>query len=159
MHNVLNTQKALCGGDFRCHRSRIVMHCFRLLIPNFRERKILQSLVPPRIAGRCGPRGGRLRPPRFILHHFQPGVSRRRGLRIPRFRAGTKAHSPCHSPSPTRNRCAGVRVGMRHKARTPRSKPGGGVPCRPAPKKGTQGRTGGNSGRCVSTVLFVFSLY
>ena len=35
-------------------------------------RQIPQSLVPPRVAGRCGPAGGRLRSPAFILRQNQP---------------------------------------------------------------------------------------
>lgn len=66
-----------------------------------------QALVPPRVAGRCGPRGGRLRPPRFILHHFRPGVSPRCRLRIPRFRASTKARSLRRSSSPNHDHCIG----------------------------------------------------
>ena len=73
-----------------------------------------QALVPPRIAGRCGPRGGRLRPPRFILHHFRPGVSPRRS----KVRFVQNGLRPFLTPlscssSPNRNRCAGLRLGMR----------------------------------------------
>lgn len=34
--------------------------------------QISQTAVPPRVAGRCDPAGGRLRPPAFILHYFRP---------------------------------------------------------------------------------------
>ena len=34
--------------------------------------KTPQTAVPPRVAGRCDPAGGRLRPPAFILHYFRP---------------------------------------------------------------------------------------
>lgn len=115
-----------------------------LWTPIIPASEIQQSLVPPRIAGRCGPRGGRLRPPRFIPHGFRPGVSRRRGLRIPRFRASTKARSLRRSSFPTRNRCAGLRLGdareLPYGALTPRSRPvWRGTYGPPRPGKGAHG--------------------
>lgn len=53
-----------------------------------------QTTVPSRVAGRCDPAGGRLRPPAFILHDFRPlGSPAHFGFRAIPVPA---AHSPPH---------------------------------------------------------------
>ena len=49
------------------------MHRFGLRTPIFRERKIPQVLVPPRVAGRCGPRGGTCDPRALSCTVFDRG--------------------------------------------------------------------------------------
>ena len=118
----------------------------------FSERgKSRKSLSRPALRGGVV-RAGALATPALYPARFSTGVAPRPGLRIPRFRVGTKA----------RNRRGRLRVGM---GRIPPHGPhaafliGGGVRARPAPEKPTRGRTGGNAGRCASTALFVSSLY
>ena len=56
--------------------------------------EIPQTRFPPRVAGRCDPAGGRLRPPAFILHDFRPlGSPAHFGFRAIPVPA---AHSPPH---------------------------------------------------------------
>ena len=157
-----------------------------------------QALVPPRVAGRCDPRGGALTTPSLYPAPFSTGgvtslqtaypslpcrhessltpsllLSKPRPLHwvvvwffsIVRFvQNGLRpflTQLPCSS-SPNRNRCAGLRIGdareSRHKGPVLRSWPLEGYGGRPAPGRGTRGRTGGSAGLWLCPSLCFFSV-